>query len=134
MKELGIAMNFKSQTIDDITLQVIASAICKNNSPLHMRKLNNSSAKQPISTQCTNIFVGRSYSVQYKDIFGTPDKGQMLYVQEGQTIESGLRCWIQHLIEIWGGRATTSSPHHHQDAVLHSYVEVRYWTDQTRQI
>jgi hypothetical protein len=41
-------------TIDDITLPVIASTICKNASTLCMRKLNNSSAKGPISTQCTN--------------------------------------------------------------------------------
>jgi hypothetical protein len=40
--------------IDDITLPVIASTICKNASTLHMQKLNNSSAKKPISTQCTN--------------------------------------------------------------------------------
>jgi hypothetical protein len=41
-------------TIDDITLPVIASTICKNASTLHMQKLNNSSAKEPISTQCAN--------------------------------------------------------------------------------
>jgi hypothetical protein len=41
-------------TIDDITLPVIASTICKNASTLRMRKLNNSLAKEPISTQCTN--------------------------------------------------------------------------------
>jgi hypothetical protein len=41
MKELGIAMDFKAKmiTIDDITLPVIASTICKNASTLHMRKL-----------------------------------------------------------------------------------------------
>jgi hypothetical protein len=40
-------------TIDDITLPVIASTICeKKSSTLHMQKLNNSSAKEPISTQC----------------------------------------------------------------------------------
>ncbi len=41
-------------TIDDITLPVIASTICKNASTLRMQKLNNSSAKEPISTQCAN--------------------------------------------------------------------------------
>jgi hypothetical protein len=41
-------------TIDDITLPVIASTICKNVSTLRMQKLNNSSAKEPINTQCTN--------------------------------------------------------------------------------
>ncbi len=41
-------------TIDDITLPVIASTICENASTLHMRKLNNSSAKELISTQCAN--------------------------------------------------------------------------------
>ncbi len=40
--------------MDDITLPVIASTICKNASTLRMQKLNNSSAKEPISTQCTN--------------------------------------------------------------------------------
>jgi hypothetical protein len=44
----------KMITIDGITLPVIASTICKNASTLHMQKLNNSSAKEPISTQCTN--------------------------------------------------------------------------------
>ncbi len=57
--------------------------------------------------------VGQLYSVQYMGTFGAPDEGQMLYVWQGQTIESGLRCCAQHLIGIWGGRATTSSPHHH---------------------
>jgi hypothetical protein len=41
-------------TIDDINLPVIASAICKNASTLRMQKLNNSSAKEPISTHFTN--------------------------------------------------------------------------------
>ncbi len=56
MKELGIAMDFKAKiiTIDDITSPIIASTICKNASTLHMQKLNNSSAKEPISTQCAN--------------------------------------------------------------------------------
>jgi hypothetical protein len=56
MKELGNAMDFKAKTItiDDITLPVIASTICKNASTLRLQKLNNSSAKEPISTQYTN--------------------------------------------------------------------------------
>jgi hypothetical protein len=41
-------------TIDDITLPVIASTICKNASTFRMQKLNNSSAKEPISTQYAN--------------------------------------------------------------------------------
>jgi hypothetical protein len=41
-------------TIDGITLPVLASTICKNASTLCMQKLNNSSAKEPISTQCAN--------------------------------------------------------------------------------
>jgi hypothetical protein len=44
----------KTITIDDITLPVIASTICKNASTFRMQKLNNSSAKEPISTQCAN--------------------------------------------------------------------------------
>jgi hypothetical protein len=41
-------------TIDEVTLLVIASTICKNASTLCMQKLNNSSAKEPISMQCAN--------------------------------------------------------------------------------
>jgi hypothetical protein len=41
-------------TIDDITLPVIVSTICKNASAFHMQKLNDSSAKASISTQCAN--------------------------------------------------------------------------------
>jgi hypothetical protein len=41
-------------TIDDITLRVIASTICKNASTFCMQKLNNSSAKEPLSTQYAN--------------------------------------------------------------------------------
>ncbi len=41
-------------TIDEVTLLVIASTICKNASTLHMQKLNNSLAKEPISTQDAN--------------------------------------------------------------------------------
>jgi hypothetical protein len=41
-------------TIEDITLPVIASTICKNASTLHMQKLNDSLAKEPRSTQCAN--------------------------------------------------------------------------------
>jgi hypothetical protein len=44
----------KTITIDDITLPVIASTICKNASTLCMQKQNNSSAKEPISTQYAN--------------------------------------------------------------------------------
>jgi hypothetical protein len=53
MKELGLQRTFKAKTItiDDITLPVIASTICKNASTFHMQKLNNSSAKEPIITQ-----------------------------------------------------------------------------------
>ncbi len=56
MKELGIAMDFRAKTvsIDGIILPEIASTICKNASTLHMQKLNNSSAKEPISTQCAD--------------------------------------------------------------------------------
>jgi hypothetical protein len=44
----------KTITIDDITLPVIASTICKNASTFRMQKLNNSSAKERISTQYAN--------------------------------------------------------------------------------
>ncbi len=44
----------KTITIDDITLPVIVSTICKNASTLHMQKLTESLAKEPISTQCAN--------------------------------------------------------------------------------
>jgi hypothetical protein len=44
----------KAITIDDITLSVIASTICKNASTLCMQKLNDSLAKEPRSTQCAN--------------------------------------------------------------------------------
>ncbi len=67
--------------------------------------------QRPLGQQQTVI--GWSYFVQYKGIFGAPNQGQMLYVWQGQTVESGLRCWAQLLNRIWGGRSTTSSPHHH---------------------
>jgi hypothetical protein len=62
MKELGIAMDFKAKTItiDDITLPVIASTICQNASTFCMQKLNNSSAKEPISTQYANKHATRT--------------------------------------------------------------------------
>ncbi len=44
----------KMITIDDITLPVVASTICLNSSTFCMQKLNNSSAKEPISTQYAN--------------------------------------------------------------------------------
>jgi hypothetical protein len=70
MKELGIAMNFKAKmiTIDGITLPVIASTICKNASTLRMQKLNNSSAKEPISTQCTKKCATRMLDTRKKQI------------------------------------------------------------------
>jgi hypothetical protein len=48
--------SFKAKmiTIDDITLPVVASTICQNASTFRMQKLNNSSAKEPISTQYAN--------------------------------------------------------------------------------
>ncbi len=48
-------------------------------------------------------------------------QGQMQYVWTGQTVESGLRCWAQHLTGIWVGQATTSP--------LYSFVRGSYWTD-----
>jgi hypothetical protein len=44
----------KTTTIDDITLPVLASIICKNPSTLCMQKLNDSLAKEPRSTKCAN--------------------------------------------------------------------------------
>ncbi len=76
-----------------------------------------SEAEFPIDVRVTLVVldyvVGQLYSIQYKGIFGMPDQGQMLYLWQGQTVESGLRCWAQHLIGIWGGGSATSSPHHH---------------------
>ncbi len=54
VKVSQLTLKAKTITIDDITLSVIASTICKNASTLRMQKLNNSSAKEPISTQCAN--------------------------------------------------------------------------------
>jgi hypothetical protein len=56
MKELGIAMDFKAKmiTIDEVTLPLIASTICRNASTLHVQKLNDSLAKEPICTQVAN--------------------------------------------------------------------------------
>jgi hypothetical protein len=56
MKELGIPMDFRAKmiTIDEVTLPVIASTICKNASTLGMQKLNESLAKESISTQDAN--------------------------------------------------------------------------------
>jgi hypothetical protein len=57
MRELGIAMDFKAKTItiDEVTLPVIASIICKkNDSTLRVQKLNNNLAKEPISIQVAN--------------------------------------------------------------------------------
>ncbi len=42
-------------TIDEVTLPVRASTICKNASTLCVQKLNDSLAKEPISTQDANI-------------------------------------------------------------------------------
>ncbi len=44
----------KMMTIDDTTLLVIASTICKKCQHNLHAKLNNSSAEEPISTQCAN--------------------------------------------------------------------------------
>ncbi len=46
----------KTITIDEVTVLVIASTICKNASTLCMQKLNvnDSLAKEPRSRQCTN--------------------------------------------------------------------------------
>jgi hypothetical protein len=41
-------------TIDEVTLLVIVSMICKNASTLRVQKLNDSLAKEPMSTQDTN--------------------------------------------------------------------------------
>jgi hypothetical protein len=51
---VALETQWQTITIDDITLPVIASTICKNASTLRLQKLNNSSAKEPISTQYTN--------------------------------------------------------------------------------
>jgi hypothetical protein len=52
MKELGIIMDFKSHmiTVDEITLQMITSTICKALAHSACKKLDNSLAKEPIST------------------------------------------------------------------------------------
>ncbi len=52
MKELVILMDLWSQTItiDEITLPRITSTICKAASTLHLQKLDDSLAKEPMST------------------------------------------------------------------------------------
>ncbi len=84
------------------------------------------------SFQCHCYVVGRLYSVQYKSIFGAPDKVRRDTCDKARPLSQ--RYWAQHLIEIWGGSATTSSLNHPWDAGLHSHIGVRYWTDQTHQI
>jgi hypothetical protein len=61
-------------TTDDITLPVIASTICKNASTLRMQKLNNSSAKEPISTQCANKHATWMLDTIKKQIFSQLSK------------------------------------------------------------
>jgi hypothetical protein len=51
---LQLTLNTKTITIDDITLPVIASTICKNASAFRMQKLKDSSAKELIRTQRAN--------------------------------------------------------------------------------
>jgi hypothetical protein len=41
-------------TVDEVTLPVIASTICKNSSTLGVQKLNDDLAKEPTSTQDAN--------------------------------------------------------------------------------
>jgi hypothetical protein len=53
-------------TINDTTLPVIASTICKNASTFHMQKLNASLAKEPISTQVTNKRATLMLDTKYK--------------------------------------------------------------------
>ncbi len=81
MKELGIAMDFKSQ--DDkhwwSHLAVIASTICKNASTPRVQQLNDNLAKEPISTQDTNKRATR--------MLDTKDKKQ-ISSQSSKTIAS----------------------------------------------
>ncbi len=67
---------FKAKTItmDDITLPVVASTTCKNASTFHMQKLNNSSAKKPISTQYANKCATRILGIIKKQIFSQLSK------------------------------------------------------------
>jgi hypothetical protein len=51
---LQLTLKAKTITIDEVTLPVIASTICKNASTLHVQQLNDSLAKEPISTQDAN--------------------------------------------------------------------------------
>jgi hypothetical protein len=69
MKELGISMDFKSLAIttDEVTLPVIASTICKNAGTLYMQKLNDSLAKEPMSTQDTNKRANQMLDTKDKD-------------------------------------------------------------------
>ncbi len=68
MKELGIAMDFraKTRTVDEVTLPVIALTICKNASTFCMQKLNDSLAKELISTQDTNKHATRMLDTKDK--------------------------------------------------------------------
>jgi hypothetical protein len=61
-------MDFKVKTItiDIVTLPVIASTICKNASTLHVQKLKDSLAKEPISTQVANQHATRMLDTKDK--------------------------------------------------------------------
>ncbi len=81
----------------------------------------------PNSNCGRGFVVGQLYSVQYKDIFGTPDKVRWDTCEEArplrldfQRVEVKLHHVIASMQDCWSWCRTE-----------HSYVGVQYWTDQT---
>jgi hypothetical protein len=67
MKELGIVLDFKSKTItiDEITLPMRNINLLQGSSTLHVLKLNNSFAKEPLSTLDATKRVTRILDVKH---------------------------------------------------------------------
>jgi hypothetical protein len=67
MKELGIVLDFKSKTItiDEITLPMRNIKLLQGSSTLHALKLNNSLAKEPLSTLDATKCVTRILDAKY---------------------------------------------------------------------
>jgi hypothetical protein len=83
-------------TIDEVTLPMIVSTICKKASTLHVQKLNDSLAKESISTQDANKRATRTLDTKDKKNRSPVNCQRQLQASKCQLSKKLLQLLIKH--------------------------------------
>jgi hypothetical protein len=93
---LQLTLKAKMITIDEVTLPVIASTICKNASTLRVQILNDSLAKKPINTQDANKRAIRTLDTKDKKSRSPVKSQRQLQASKCQLSNKSLQLLIKY--------------------------------------